>query len=51
MFNIQVVVGDQRGTLQLISMRKGEPIIDFKINLSVSISAIFVLSNQGMTHE
>ena len=48
---IQVVVGDQRGTLQLISMRKSEPIIDFKINLATPISSIVVLANQGTSHK
>lgn len=45
----QVAVGDQRGTLQLVSIKKGEPFVDFKVDLKSPVNCVTILvSNNGI---
>lgn len=43
----QVVVGDQRGILQLISIKKGEPFVDFKVDLKSPVNCVTILVNSN----
>ncbi len=47
---LQVVVGDQRGVLQLISIRKGEPFVDFKVELRSPVNCVNVVLNDKYTN-
>ena len=44
---MQVVVGDQRGILQLISIKKGEPFVDFKVDLKSPVNCVTILVNSN----
>jgi hypothetical protein len=44
---MQVVVGDQRGILQLISIKKGEPFVDFKVELKSPVNCVTVHVNSN----
>ncbi|EFX79859.1 hypothetical protein DAPPUDRAFT_197260 [Daphnia pulex] len=43
----KVVVGDQRGILQLISIKKGEPFVDFKVELKSPVNCVTVHVNSN----
>ncbi|KAI9565490.1 hypothetical protein GHT06_009282 [Daphnia sinensis] len=43
----KVAVGDQRGKLHLISIKKGEPFVDFKIDLKSPINCVTILINNN----
>lgn len=42
-----MVVGDQRGILQLISIKKGEPFVDFKVELKSPVNCVTVHVNSN----
>ncbi|KAK4018585.1 hypothetical protein OUZ56_000631 [Daphnia magna] len=45
----KVAIGDQRGKLQLVSIKKGEPFVDFKIDLKSPINCVTILVNNNVS--
>lgn len=42
---IKIIVGDQRGILQLISIRKGEHCVDFKVDVGSAVNCVTILGS------
>ena len=48
-YSKQIIVGDQRGVLQLISIRKGEAFVDFKVEFRSPVNCVNIVLNDKYT--